>query len=118
MSTGVSCVDSLWPQDCNPPGSSAHGIFRQEYRNRLPSPPPGDLPDLRTEPTLLASPAVAGRFFTTSVTWEAPYVKISEIIMLDIYELEQKFQGMFSFPGGCNYGNEKKMLTSTLHFQN
>ena len=31
-------------------------------------PPPGDLPDPEIEP---ASPALAGRFFTTSTTWEA-----------------------------------------------
>ena len=34
---------------------------RQEYWSRLSFPPPGDLPDTRTEP---ASPALAGRFFT------------------------------------------------------
>ena len=39
---------------------------RQEYRSGLPCPPPGDLPDPGTEPL---SPA--GRFFTTSATWEA-----------------------------------------------
>ena len=34
----------------------------------------GDLPDPGIEPVPLASPALAGRFFTTSTTWEArPY---------------------------------------------
>ena len=37
----------------------------------LPCPPPGDLPNPRTEPTSFTSPAMAGRFFTTSTTWEA-----------------------------------------------
>ena len=32
---------------------------------------PGDLPDPGIEPTPLMSPALAGRFFTTSATWEA-----------------------------------------------
>ena len=29
---------------------SMHGFSRQEYWSRLPCPPPGDLPDLGTEP--------------------------------------------------------------------
>ena len=33
--------------------------------------PPGDLPDPGMEPLSLMSPALAGRFFTTSATWEA-----------------------------------------------
>ena len=47
------------------------GFSRQEYWNGLPFPPPGDLPDPGTEPTSLMSPALAGRFSTTSTTWEA-----------------------------------------------
>ena len=31
-----------------------------------------DLPDPGIEPTSFMSPALAGRFFTTTVTWEAP----------------------------------------------
>ena len=38
----------------------------------LPYPPVGDLPDPGIEPESLMSPALAGRFFTTSATWEAP----------------------------------------------
>ena len=37
---------------------------RKEYWSRLPFPSPGDLPNLRTEPTSLASLALAGIFFT------------------------------------------------------
>ena len=47
------------------------GFSRQEYWSGLPFPSPGDLPDLRTEPTSLTSPALAGGFFTTATTWEA-----------------------------------------------
>ena len=43
------------------------GFPRQEYWSGLPFHPPGDVPDPGTEPT---SPALAGRFFTTSATWE------------------------------------------------
>ena len=48
------------------------GLSRQEYWSGLPCPPPGDLPNPGTEPTSLMSPALAGSFFTTSTTWEAP----------------------------------------------
>ena len=33
-----------------------------------------DLPHPGIEPVSLTSPALAGRFFTTSTTWEAPYM--------------------------------------------
>ena len=42
------------------------GLFRQEYWSGLPCPPPGDLPNPGIEPTSLMSPALAGRFFTSS----------------------------------------------------
>ena len=48
------------------------GFSRQEYWSGLPCPPPGDPPNPGTEPSSLMSPALAGGFFTTSVTWEAP----------------------------------------------
>ena len=46
------------------------GFFRQECCSGLPCPPPGDLPNQGIKPTSLMSPALAGRFFTTSATWE------------------------------------------------
>ena len=49
---------------------------RQEHWSRLSFPPLGDLPDPRIEPTSLASPALAGGFFTTSASWEA--LKVSD----------------------------------------
>ena len=44
------------------------GFSRHEYWSGLPFPSPGDLPDAGIEPTSLMSPALAGRFFTTSTT--------------------------------------------------
>ena len=46
------------------------GFSRQEYW-RLPCHPLGNLPDPGIEPASLTSPALAGKFFTTSATWEA-----------------------------------------------
>ena len=58
--------------NCSPPGSSVHVVFsRQEYWSGLPCPPPGDLPGPVIGPSSLMSPALAGRSFTTNVTWEA-----------------------------------------------
>ena len=45
-------------------------IFRQEYWSGLPFPSLRDLPDPWIEPASFASPELAGRFFTTSTTWE------------------------------------------------
>ena len=45
------------------------GFPRQEYWSGLPFPSPGDLPYPGTEPV---SPALAGKFFTTEPTREAP----------------------------------------------
>ena len=48
------------------------GFSRQEYWSGLPCPPPGDLRGPGIEPVSPACPALAGGFFTTSTTWEAP----------------------------------------------
>ena len=54
---------------CQAPLST--GFSSQEYWSGLPFPAPGDLPDPGIEPASLVSPALAGRIFTTSATWEA-----------------------------------------------
>ena len=51
----------------------------QEHWSGWPFPPPGDLPHPGTELTSLMSPALGGRFFTTSTTWEAPYTYIQHL---------------------------------------
>ena len=53
------------------PAPLSMGFPRQENWSGLPFPPPGDLPDLGTEPASLVSPALAGGFFNTSTTLEA-----------------------------------------------
>ena len=74
MCTGARSLQSYPtlcdPIDCSPSGSSVHGILQQEYWSGWPRPSPGDLPDPGIEPTSLTSPALAGRFFTASTTWE------------------------------------------------
>ena len=48
------------------------GFSREEYWSGFPCPPPRDLPNPGIKPASLMSPALAGRFFTTSATWEPP----------------------------------------------
>ena len=77
---GLSCFSSvclfetLWTVAHQAPLSM--GFSRQEYWNVLPRPPPGDFPDPRIKPRSHMSPALAGRFFTTSATWEVQYIYI------------------------------------------
>ena len=47
------------------------GFSRQEYWSGLPCSLSGDLPNAGIKPVSLMSPALAGRFLTTSATWEA-----------------------------------------------
>ena len=58
------------PLHCSPPGTSVHAILQQEYWSGLQF--QGDLPDPGIKPIYLKSLALAGGFFTTSITWEAP----------------------------------------------
>jgi len=66
-----SCLTLCDPMDCNPPGSSVHAILQARILEWVAMPPPGALPDPGIEPLSFMSPALAGRFFTTSATWEA-----------------------------------------------
>ena len=45
---------------------------RQEYWSGLLCFPPGDLPNPGIKPVSLIPPVLAGGFFTTRTTWEAP----------------------------------------------
>ena len=65
---------TLWTVACQAPLSM--GFSMQEYWRGLPCSPPRDLPNLRIKPESLMSPALTGRFFTTSATWEAQHLSI------------------------------------------
>ena len=72
------------PMHCSPPGFSALGFSRQKCWNGLPCPPPGNLPDPGIKPMSLMSPALTGRFFTTSASWEAQnYHMIQECLVIN-----------------------------------
>ena len=70
------CVSRSIVSDSAIPWTVAHqaplsmGFPRQKYWSGIPCPPPGDLPNLGDQTCTSMSPALAGRFFTTSATWE------------------------------------------------
>ena len=66
-----SCLTLCHPMDCSSPGSSVHGSVQAKVLSGLPCPPPGILPNPGIKHTSFTTPALAGRFFTTSATWEA-----------------------------------------------
>ena len=76
-----SCFSRVWlfaaPWTVAHQATLSMGFSRQKYYSGLPHPPSGDLPDPGIEPTSLTSLALAGGFFTTSTTWEAPKSNIA-----------------------------------------
>ena len=66
------CPTLATPWTVAHPASLSTGFPRQECWSGLPCPLPGDLPDPGMEPTCLACPALAGRFFTAEPAWK-PY---------------------------------------------
>ena len=73
-----SCLTLCNLMNYSPPGSSVHGIFKQEYWSGLPLSSPEDLPNPGIEPLSLVSFALAGRFSTISTTWETPFYASSD----------------------------------------
>ena len=66
-----SCLILCDPMDHRPPGSSVHGILQARILDWVAFLSSGDLPNPAIISASLMSPAFAGRFFTTSPTWEA-----------------------------------------------
>ena len=64
------CLTLCNPMGCSPPGSSVCGILQARILKWVAFLPPGDLPDPGFKSLSLRSPALAGRFFTISATWE------------------------------------------------
>ena len=63
-----------WTIACQAPLSI--GFSKQEYRNGLSFPPPGDLPNPGIKPTSSVFPALARGFFTTAPLWNTMNIPI------------------------------------------
>ena len=73
-----SCLTLCDPMNSNPPGSSVHENPQAKILSELACPSPGNLPNPGIEPATLMSPILAGRFFTTSATWETPTHRVGD----------------------------------------
>ena len=62
------CPTLCNPMDCSLPGSSVHEILQARTLEWVTLPSSGDLPDPGIDPVSLTSPALAGRFPTSSAT--------------------------------------------------
>ena len=81
-----SCVEShfsrVWffstPMDCSPPGSSVHGILQSRLLEWLPCPPPGDLPNLGTEPISPVATALQSDSLLLNHQGSPKYILVSQ----------------------------------------
>ena len=76
--------DSVTPWTVAHQAPLSVGFSRQEYWSGLPFPPPGDLPESGFKLMSPVSPGLAGRFFTTSASWEGLPVPFSDLSLTQI----------------------------------
>ena len=65
------CLIVSDPRDCSLPASSVHGILQTRILECIAVPFSRGSPPPRDPTSSLGSPALVGRFLTTSTTWEA-----------------------------------------------
>ena len=88
MKVWVLCAQLLCnPLDWIPPASSVHVIFQARILEWVAISLSGNLLDPGTEPTSLASLALAGRVFTTSATWEDQEIIVSHYFLLSTVQI-------------------------------
>ena len=73
----VQLFVTLWTVALKAPLST--GFSKQEHLSGLPRPPPGDRLYPGIKSASLMPPALAGRFFTSSTTWETHFMHSSVI---------------------------------------
>ena len=66
------CPTVCDPMDCSLPGFSVHGILQKRKLERVAMPSSREIFLAQGSNSRLMSPALVGRFFTISATWEAP----------------------------------------------
>ena len=88
--------DSVWPQDYSPPDSSVHGILQARILEWVAMPLSGGSSDPGIEPMFLTSPALAGRFSTTSATCVTP-------LSLDFYLISKLIKKFFFLQHGTPF---------------
>ena len=66
------CLTLCDPMDYSLPGASVHGILQARILEWVLMPFSKGSSQPRDQTCVSVSPALEGRFFTTSATWEAP----------------------------------------------
>ena len=87
---------TLWTVACQAPLPME--FSRQKYWSGISFTIPRDLPDSGIEPEYLASPALTGRFSTTSATWKLPdgfkgldlMARVPEELWTEVRDIVQK----------------------------
>ena len=87
---------TLWTVACQSPLPME--FSRQKYWSGISFTIPRDLPDSGIEPEYLASPALTGRFCTTSATWKLPdgfkglYLidRVPEELWMEVHDIVQE----------------------------
>ena len=87
------------------------GFSREEHWNGLLFPTPGNLPDPGIEPRSLKSPALAGRFFITSATWEAQFSSVQLLNHVQLFATPwiASFQASLSTPTPGVHSNSRPL---------
>ena len=103
------------PVDCSLPGSSVHGIRQARILEWVAMPISRALPNPGIKLESLTSSAKAGRFFTTSATWEAPtryhLTAISQLALSNLLCKSREFERRKEF---CPVEEGKRLSTLFL----
>ena len=83
------------------------GFSKQEYWSGLSCPPPGDLPNPRTKPTPLTSPALASRLFTTRATWEDPMLLLLLSCFSRVWLVETPWTAAYQAPPSIGFSRQE-----------
>ena len=122
LNVGISallCLTFCNPMDCSPPGSSVHGILQARILEWVAISFSRDLSKPGIEHLSLASPPLAGRFFTTSTTWEAlnsPWKRWSWWETMAIYLWTEEMMVMVSHHGHLFQGELKADSVCYVHW--
>ena len=92
-----SCLTLYDPVDCSPPGLSVHGTLQARILGRVVMLFSRKSSWPRDQTHVTVSPASAGRFFTTSATWEAQF-QVYNIVIQYFYALQNDHHNKSSYP--------------------
>ena len=88
--------------DYCPPSSSVHGILKARILEWVAMPFPGALPYPGMDPASLMSPALAGKFFTTSTTFiPSSNSALQRFCQTGIFQLQRAYRASWGIQIKC-----------------